>query len=70
MKAQISYTHSAPDEDLASLGLQRRHGRKPDSSASLGSAKKVTFSLFDRLAGHDGLQYIPVERTPNTNAPS
>ena len=53
-----------------SLGLHLRHGRKPDCSASAGVGKNRTCLIAGRLAGQEGLQYTPVDRTANTKSPS
>ena len=51
-------------------GWHRRHGRKPCCSAASGKEKKTTCSRRGLREGHDGRQYMPVERTPYTNTPS
>jgi len=53
-----------------SFGLHLRHGRKPERSASAEEEKNTTSLIVERLAGQDGLQYTPVDRTANTKLPS
>src|SRR5437879_12733048 len=67
---QVFWISWALAEGLASCGWQRLQARKPDLSAASGWEKKATCAKFGRRAGHDGLQYISVERTAKTRSPS
>jgi hypothetical protein len=56
--------------NFASSGLHRMQARKPARCASSAVTKNETFSRFGRRELHEGLQKIPVVRTPKNMTPS
>jgi hypothetical protein len=56
--------------NFASSGLHRKQARKPARWASSAVTKNETFSRFGRRELHDGLQKMPVVRTPKNMTPS
>jgi len=57
-------------ERAGSIGWQRKQGRYPPSSASLGEGKNSTFSRAGFFALQVGRQKMPVVRTPTKKIPS